>query len=268
MSTPVKKLMNLCGRTAVVTGATGYLGRVIAETLAELGSNLILVDRPGSQYEEIKKMLIDTFNVQVVIKNCDLEDQKQREHLISCINSEYSSISILINNAAFTGGENLSGWAVPFEQQTVETWRRALEVNLTASFEMCQGLCGVMSKSAGASIINIGSIYGMYGPDWNLYEGTSMGNPGAYAASKGGLIQLTKWLATTVAPKIRVNAVSPGGIFRNQPEKFVEKYITKTPLNRMGSEDDFRGVITYLASDMSSYVTGQNIVVDGGFGAW
>ncbi len=268
MSTSVKKLMNLYGRTSVVTGATGYLGRVIAETLAELGSNLVLVDRPGSQNEEIKKILIDTFNVQVAIKNCDLEDQKQREHLISSINTEYSSISILINNAAFTGGENLSGWAVPFEQQTIETWRRALEVNLTASFELCQGLCGVMSQSAGASIINIGSIYGMHGPDWTLYEGTSMGNPGAYAASKGGLIQLTKWLATTIAPKIRVNAVSPGGILRNQPQKFVEKYTIKTPLKRMGSEDDFRGVIAYLASDMSSYVTGQNIAVDGGFGVW
>ena len=108
----------------------------------------------------------------------------------------------------------------------------------------------------------------MHGPDWNLYEGTTMGNPGAYAASKGGLIQLTKWLATTVAPKVRVNAISPGGIFRNQPEKFVAKYTAKTPMGRMGVEDDFRGAIAYLASDLSSYVTGQNIAVDGGFGAW
>lgn len=268
MSTSVKKLMNLRGRTAVVTGAAGYLGQVIAETLAELGSNLVLVDRPGSQYEKIRKILVDTYNVEVDVKDCDLEDQQQREQLINYINTEYSSMSVLVNNAAFTGGENLTGWAVPFEQQTIETWRRALEVNLTASFEMCQGLNGVMSKSAGGSIINIGSIYGMYGPDWNLYEGTAMGNPGAYAASKGGLIQLTKWLATTVAPKVRVNAISPGGIFRNQPEKFVAKYTAKTPLARMGVEDDFRGAIAYLASDLSSYVTGQNIAVDGGFGAW
>jgi len=108
----------------------------------------------------------------------------------------------------------------------------------------------------------------MYGPDWNLYEGTSMGNPAAYGTAKGGLIQLTRWLATTVAPQIRVNTISPGGIYRNQPKQFVERYKSKTPLRRMATEDDFRGVVAYLASDMSKYVTGQNINVDGGWGAW
>ena len=95
-----------------------------------------------------------------------------------------------------------------------------------------------------------------------------MGNPAAYAVSKGGLIQLTRWLATTSAPDVRVNAISPGGIFRNQTEVFVKRYVNKIPLERMAIEDDFRGVIAFLGSDMSSYVTGQNLMIDGGWGAW
>ena len=126
----------------------------------------------------------------------------------------------------------------------------------------------MLKSQEGASIINIASIYGLYGPDWSLYEGTNMNNPAAYAASKGGLIQLTKWLATTIAPEVRVNAISPGGIFRNQSTIFVKRYEDKTPLGRMASEDDFRGAIAYLATDMSKYVTGQNFSVDGGWGVW
>ena len=118
------------------------------------------------------------------------------------------------------------------------------------------------------NIINIFSIYGEYGPDWRLYEGTTMGNPAAYAASKGGLIQLTCWLAITLAPDVRVNVISLGGVFRNQPEAFVRRYEDRTPLRRMATEDDFRGAIEYLASDMSRYVTEQNLRVDGVWGEW
>jgi NAD(P)-dependent dehydrogenase (short-subunit alcohol dehydrogenase family) len=95
-----------------------------------------------------------------------------------------------------------------------------------------------------------------------------MSNPAAYGAAKGGLIQLTRWLATTLAPRVRVNSISPGGIFRNQPEKFVTRYEAKTPLGRMATEDDFRGVVAYLASDLSRYSTGQKLAVDGGWGVW
>jgi NAD(P)-dependent dehydrogenase (short-subunit alcohol dehydrogenase family) len=102
----------------------------------------------------------------------------------------------------------------------------------------------------------------------NLYEGTTMGNPAAYAGSKGGLIQLTKWLATSLAPEIRVNCVSPGGLARGQAPEFIEKYVAKTPLKRMGTEEDFMGVIAFLASDLSAWVTGQNIMVDGGWTTW
>ena len=104
--------------------------------------------------------------------------------------------------------------------------------------------------------------------NWELYENTTMGNPAAYGASKGGLNQLTRWLATTLAPDIRVNAISPGGIFRNQPDTFVKRYENRTPLRRMANEDDFRGATVYLASDLSSYVSGQVLSVDGGWGSW
>ena len=119
-----------------------------------------------------------------------------------------------------------------------------------------------------ASVINIGSIYGMFGPDLSIYEDTELNNPAAYSASKGGLIQLSRWLSTVLAPKIRVNCISPGGILRNQPEIFVKRYVDKTPLKRMGSESDIAGAVVYLASDLSSWVTGQNLVVDGGWGVW
>jgi NAD(P)-dependent dehydrogenase (short-subunit alcohol dehydrogenase family) len=143
-----------------------------------------------------------------------------------------------------------------------------MEVNLTAVFDLSKGLSTLLKESKSGSIVNIASIYGMYGPDWSLYQGTSMSNPAAYAASKGGLIQLTRWLATTVSPEVRVNAVSPGGIFRGQPEEFVKRYEARTPLGRMASEEDFRGAIAYLTSDLSRFVTGQVLNVDGGWGVW
>ncbi len=266
--TTIKELSNLTGRRALITGATGGLGKVLADTLAELGADLILVDRPGSAFDGLRENLIERWGVKVECQACDLEQQVQRTELMANLKSNGKGLNILINNAAFVGTSGLEGWAVPFEQQTVETWRRALEVNLTAIFDLCQGLTPLLKVSEGASIINIASIYGMYGPDWSMYEGTSMSNPAAYGASKGGLIQFTRWLATTLAPNVRVNAISPGGVFRNQPEAFVKRYEEKTPLGRMATEDDFRGVVAYLASDLSKYVIGQNLVVDGGWGAW
>jgi NAD(P)-dependent dehydrogenase (short-subunit alcohol dehydrogenase family) len=206
--------------------------------------------------------------VRVEHRSCDLEQQIQRSELIKWLKSGDLGLNILINNAAFVGASELQGWAVPFEEQTVETWRRALEVNLTAVFDLCQGLTPLLKKAKGASIVNISSIYGLYGPDWSLYEGTNLSNPAAYGASKGGLIQFTRWLATTIAPHVRVNSISPGGIFRNQNEDFVMRYEKKTPLARMATEDDFSGSVSFLASDMSKYMTGQNLEIDGGWGVW
>lgn len=264
----IKELINLKGRRALITGAMGGLGKVMADTLAELGADLVLVDRPQSDFESLAETLTRRWGVKIQYMDCDLEQQEQRTELIEQLKNSGEGLNILINNAAFVGASELQGWAVPFEEQTIDTWRRALEVNLTAIFDLCQGLTPILKVSEGSSIINIASIYGVYGPDWSLYDGTSMSNPAAYGASKGGLIQLTRWLATTIKPNVRVNAISPGGVFRNQSEEFVQRYEARTPLSRMATEDDFKGAIAYLASDLSKYVTGQNLAVDGGWGTW
>lgn len=266
--TTIKELMSLKGRRALITGATGGLGKVMADTLAELGADLVLVDRPGSDFQSLTEGLIQRWGIEIQCRHCDLEQQDQRAELMNWLRNSGENLNILINNAAFVGTSELQGWAVPFEEQTVDTWRRALEVNLTAVFDLCQGLTPMLKAAEGASIINIASIYGKYGPDWSLYEGTNMSNPAAYGASKGGLIQFTRWLATTIAPRVRVNTISPGGVFRNQSEKFVPRYEARTPLGRMATEDDFRGAVAYLASDLSKYVTGQDLAVDGGWGIW
>ena len=263
----VRQLMDMSNRTILITGATGGLGRHMAETMAELGGNLILVDRPGSNYVPLISVL-EQYKCKVKCIDCDLENSEQRTELIKQISNQNLPVDVLINNAAFVGTTNLQGWVTPFEEQTVDTWRRAIEVNLTAAFDLSKELYPQLKKSGNGSIINIASIYGSSGPIHSMYDGTEMGNPAAYSVSKGGLIQLTRWLSTTIAPDVRVNVISPGGVFRNQPHKFVERYEKRTPLGRMATEEDFKGIIAYLASDMSKYVTGQNINIDGGWTTW
>jgi len=266
--TDLSKLMNMSGRRALVTGAAGGLGRVMSETLAEMGADLVLVDLPNPALSSQATVLIERYGVRVQPEHCDLEDSEQREELAERILSNEGSIDVLVNNAAFVGTSGLQGWSEPFERQTVDTWRRALEVNLTSVFHLCQLFTPALRASQTGSIVNIASIYGEYGPDWSLYEGTSMANPAAYGASKGGVIQFTRWLATTLGPEVRANVISPGGVARGQPESFVKRYEKSTPLGRMATEDDFRGIVAYLASDMSAYVTGQVLRVDGGWGVW
>jgi NAD(P)-dependent dehydrogenase (short-subunit alcohol dehydrogenase family) len=262
------ELMNMKGRRALITGAAGEIGRVIAKTFAELGFDVLLVDRPGSKLTTLCEELMSVWGVRSQSIECDLESQMHRDRLITLIIKENNFLDVMVNNAAFVGTSGLKGWTTDFEYQTVETWRRALEVNLTSAFDLTKGLVPLLKKNKRGSIINIASIYGKYGPDYSLYEGTDMGNPAAYAASKGGIIQLTRWMATTLAPDIRVNSISPGGVFRNQPKVFVDRYEARTPLARMATEEDIIGAIAYLASDLSNYVTGQDMAVDGGWGIW
>jgi NAD(P)-dependent dehydrogenase (short-subunit alcohol dehydrogenase family) len=262
--TTLHELNSLAGRVGVITGGAGHLGKAMAQALVELGATIVLVDRD--------RETVDACAQEIGGRCCgfqtDLEQDASRRKLADHISERFGHIDILINNAAFVGTSGLGGWAVPFVDQSIDTWRRALEVNLTAPFHLAQLFHPLMATSGNGSIINIGSIYGLLGPDWSMYDGTSMGNPAAYAASKGGLIQLTRWLSTTLAPQIRVNSVSPGGIERGQPPSFVDKYKERTPLARMGREEDFMGVIGFLASDASAWVTGQDFTIDGGWSAW
>lgn len=264
----ITQLMNMKDRYVLVTGASGRLGFIISETLAELGANLILVDKYDDDLSKLKNKLSVFNNIKLTIIKCDLENESERNHLIKEVKKLNKDLNCLVNNAAFIGSNNLEGWATQLEDQSLDTWRRSMEVNLTAAFHLSKSFSNLLKKSKGGNIVNITSIYGELGPNWSLYENTNMANPAAYSISKGGLVQLTRWLATTLSPDIRVNAISPGGIFRDQPDNFVRRYESRTPLKRMANENDFRGVITYLASDMSEYVTGQVLRVDGGWGEW
>jgi NAD(P)-dependent dehydrogenase (short-subunit alcohol dehydrogenase family) len=264
----LRMLGDMTGRRVLITGGTGHLGRVMAETVAEQGAAVVLLDRPGSPFEELEVHLMGAWGVECESIACDLEDESARSDAIRSVLNDGKPLNCLINNAAFVGTSNLQGWSTAFEEQSLATWRRALEVNLTAPFHLSQGLTPVLRKSKGANILNITSIYAGRGPDWRMYEGTSMGNPAAYSASKAGLTQLTRWLATTLAPSIRVNAICPGGIFRGQHPKFVEHYIQRIPLQRMATENDFKGAVATLVSDLSSYTTGHIHVVDGGRQSW
>jgi len=264
----LRELMSLDGRVALVTGGAGHIGRVIAGGLAELGAGVAIVDIPTSGGAEVAAGLSDRWPVKAAMLDCDFEQPSEVEQVPRRVREKLGRIDVIVNCAAFVGTSGLEGWAVPFEQQSAATWRRAMEVNLTAPFILIQAAAADLSASGKGSVINISSIYGLSGPDWRLYEGTSLGNPAAYAASKGGLIQITRWLATTMAPRVRVNAIAPGGVFRDTPEPFLSRYVARTPLARMAREDDIKGAAAYLASDLSAYVTGQCLAVDGGWTAW
>jgi len=266
--TTLRELSNLKGRQALITGASGGLGQIFAETLAELGADLILVDLHGTDLDDLAERVDRDWGVSVKNIYCDLENQNQRTCLIQQVANSKGDLNILVNNAALVGSSDLRGWSVPFEEQSIDTWRRATEINLTAVFDLCQGLLPLMKNAMGANIVNIASIYGSYGPDWSLYKDTEMGNPAAYAATKGGLIQFTRWLATTISPVVRVNAISPGGVLRNQPKSFQTRYESKVPMARMASEQDFKGALAFLSTDLSAYVTGHILEVSGGWGAW
>jgi NAD(P)-dependent dehydrogenase (short-subunit alcohol dehydrogenase family) len=266
--TTVAELMSLKGRRALLTGAAGHIGGIAARTLAELGAELVLVDRPGAGYGSLLQEIETDWSIRPQIIECDLEQESERTRLVETVRQQHSNLDVLINNAAFAAPPGVTGWVGGFEQQSAETWRRALEVNVTAAFDLCRGFAPLLRASPGGSIINLSSIYGTYAPDYGLYEGTPMGNPAAYGVSKAGLIQLTRWLSTTLAPDVRANVLAPGGVFRNQPQEFVKRYEARTPLGRMATEDDFRGAFAYLASDLSRYVTGHTLAVDGGWGVW
>lgn len=262
----LQELMSLDGRVGLVTGGAGHLGKVICETLAEQGAAVAVLDKAGSGL--VADDLARRYGVPTLAIDLDLADEVARKTVPERVVDALGGLDILVNNAAFVGTSGLTGWVAPFAEQTVETWRKAMEVNLTAVFDLSQAALPLLINGKHGSIVNIASIYGLEGPDWSLYEGTAMGNPAAYAASKGGLIQFSRWLATTVAPSVRVNVISPGGVARGQPEVFRQRYEARTPLRRMACEEDFKGVVAFLACDASSYVTGQNILVDGGWTSW
>lgn len=263
-SRSVKELQNIKGRVALISGGAGYLGSSMASGLAEMGADIAIVDRNKEFGGIVCNYLNETYNIKTRFYELDLADDNAVEKTPHFVAKEFGRIDILINAAAIVLDKYIEGWAVDFKDQKSSLWSKALQVNLTSAFTLSRESYKYLKVRGKGSIINIISHYGIVGPDWSLYEGTEMGNAAAYAASKGGLLQLTKWLASTLAPKVRVNSISPGGIFRNHKDPFLSRYIAKTPMARMGAEEDFKGAAVLLSSDLSAYITGHNLVIDGG----
>ena len=264
----ISELINLEGRVAVITGGAGHLARAMGEALAELGARVVLVDLNLENAHNSACELTAATGMPCMGLAVDLANEVEVRAIPEAVMAKFGRIDILINCAALVGSSGLKGWAVPFAEQSADTWRLALEVNLTAPFVLTQACAEALGQSGFGSVINVSSIYGIVAPDWSVYEGTKLGNPAAYAASKGGLGQFTRWLSTTLAPTVRVNCIVPGGVWRNQDQIFHERYVRKVPLGRMAIEEDFKGAVAYLASDLSAYVTGQELIVDGGFSTW
>lgn len=249
----------LDGRVVLITGGAGYVGAAVAAACLDAGARVVTADlnrRRGAATGDAMRF-----------EHVDLESESETRDLVPRTLRHWGRLDVIVHAAALVGTSAKSGWVSSFETQTFDMWRRALEVNLTAPVVLTQAAVPALKESRG-NVIFIGSIYGMVGPDLRLYEGTSMGSPAAYAASKGGLVQMTRWLSTVLAPDIRVNSVSLGGLARGQDPSFVKAYIDRTPLGRMGTEDDAVGAVLFFASDAASWITGQNLIVDGGWTAW
>ncbi len=252
---------DLVGRSAVVTGGAGPLGRVLTQSLAAAGATVMVVDVVGAdtQAQSLGEGHVGITADLMQPEGLDAVEEAVRRH---------GSCEILVHNAAFTGTSGVPGYAVPFADQTDDAFASAAWLNLTVPFSLTRRLAPMLARGERGSVIMVSSIYGLVGPNMGLYEGTTMGNPAAYGATKGGLVQLTRYLATVLAPAVRVNGFAPGGIERGQDVSFIDRYSRLTPLNRMATEDDFAGVVKWLAGDGSAYVTGQTIAVDGGWTAW
>ena len=263
----INELSRMDGRVSLVIGGAGHIGSVAASGLAELGSNLAIVDLNEDRVRAVADEIRQAHGVKVLEIVADLESEDEVRSIPTTVNQHFGRIDVLVHLAAIVNPE-LGGWTTRFEDQSVTQWRRGIEINLTSAFLLAQGCVESLRKSPNGSMIFFGSTYGIVGPDWSIYEGTDMGNAAGYAASKGGIIQLTRWLATTLAPTVRVNTLSPGGVYRDHLEVFRNAYANKTPLKRMATEEDYKAGVAFLASDMSRYVTGHNLVIDGGWTAW
>ena len=247
------KIQEFKNKTVLITGAFGLLGKSITNNFLRKKAKLILVDK--NLGKKLKK--VDFYK-------CDFTKEIERDVIFKKIQKKYKKIDILINCAGYTGSIKDSNWITDFENQDLKNWKNAFEVNLNSIFHISKILRKNLAIKKG-NIINIGSIYSILSPDPSLYKGLTMSSPAAYAASKGGLKQLTKWLAAHLAPKIRVNMISTIGIRNKQPLKFIKRYEKKIPLKMMCKEEDILGVINLLASNQSKMITGQNIIIDGGF---
>ncbi len=263
----LKELMDLRGRVAVVTGGAGNIGLAICESLAELGAQVCVFDIAAGRAAERADQIRRRFGVAASATTLDITREVNVEQSVHNVLDTYGRIDVLINNAAYYPGiEPRDGlW---LDEQNLAQWNKQIEVVLTGTFLVTRACAKALAAHGCGAIVNIASVYGLVGPVPSLYQGTTMVNEAHYAAGKGGIVQLTRYLATMMAPAVRVNCLAPGGVLAGQPETFQEMYKARTPLGRMARIEDFKGAIAYLATDLSAYVTGQILAVDGGWTAW
>ena len=266
-------LFDLTGRVAVVTGGAGILGRHFVTALTDAGATVALIDVDAAAGRATASAVESQTGVRPFAIECDITDATAIRAAFDRIERELGPIAILHNNAA-TKGSDLKAFFAPDEDYDLATWREVMAVNLDAMFLVAQEAGRRMIPRRRGSIIQTASIYGIMGPDPRIYEGSSylggpIRNPAVYSASKAGVVGLTRHLATVWAPHaIRVNALTPGGVSSGQNSVFSDKYAARVPLGRMARAEEMVGALVFLASDASSYITGQNIVVDGGLSAW
>lgn len=263
---------DLTGKTAIVTGSLGLIGREHCKALHEAGANVVVTDLNG----DACKQFAGELGSRAAGFGADITSKDSLEQLKELTLQNFGSLDILVNNAAINDKFESPGAALEqskFENYPLDLWQKSLDVNVTGIFLCCQVFGAVMAEAGKGSIINVASTYGIVAPDQSLYR-DSDGNQkfyktAAYPVTKGAVIMFTKFLAAYWGDKgVRVNTLSPGGVEAGQDEFFLENYAKKTPLGRMANAGDYRGAVVFLASDASAYMSGANLVVDGGFTAW
>ncbi|MFC7135313.1 MULTISPECIES: oxidoreductase [Salinibaculum] len=252
-------LFDLSGKVALVTGGAGLLGRALSEGLAEHDASVVI----GDTAVQAGSALASDLGSDAEFRELDITSEKSIKRTIQDVHETYDGIDVLVNSAY----PRTDTYGQRYEEVTFDNWRQNLDMHLDGYFFTSYTVSKLMMTDGnGGSIINIGSTYGTQAPDFSIYEGTDMTSPVEYAGIKGGVINLTRYLASYLGKfGIRANALSPGGIFNDQAQRFVEEYKRRTPLGRMAEPEDFKGPIIFLASDASRYVTGHNLLVDGGW---
>jgi NAD(P)-dependent dehydrogenase (short-subunit alcohol dehydrogenase family) len=264
----------LHGRVAIVTGGAGILGSAATRALAGAGARVAVVDVDMGRAEALAHEVAEALDAEIRAFSCDVSDPRSVASTVATVKAEMGGIDVLLNNAA-AKLKDMQAFLAPFEEYELDAWREVMSVNLDGMFLVAQAVGKVMiEQGRGGAIVQTSSIYGVVAPDNRIYQGSELdglpiNSPAVYAASKAGVIGLTRYLAAYWAPhSIRVNTISPGGIFSGQNDEFVARYSARVPMGRMALADEVAAAALYLASDASSYVTGQNLTVDGGLTAW
>ncbi|MCU0322628.1 MAG: SDR family oxidoreductase [Chitinophagaceae bacterium] len=261
-------IFDLTNKVAVVTGGAGLLASEHAIALCSYGAKVVLADFNLENCETaVDTLKKDGLNVSAAF--CDVTKKESWNALLTNVLEQYKQIDILVNNAGFTNQSKSANFDASFENFPLEDWNAIMNVNLTGCFLGCQTIGKQMLLQGKGSIINIASLYGVVSPNHNIYPGTGISQPVAYSVSKHGVVALTKYLATLWASKgVRVNSLTPGGIFNGHQGLFLERFKQLNPIGRMSEKEELRGGIVYLASDASSHVVGHNLIIDGGWTAW